>query len=127
KIIDLLKSRGKDIYLLTNPIFPYIATKNRMRWAGLDEKLFKHITTYENSYYAKPNLKYYQSVLKQFNLTPQAVMMVGNDVDEDMIVESIGMETFLITGCIKNKHNKAIGSYKKGTLKEFYEYLLQQD
>jgi FMN phosphatase YigB (HAD superfamily) len=127
KIIQWLKANEKEIFLLTNPIFPFVATKNRIRWAGLHEDDFKHITTYENAHYAKPNIKYYQEILKQFDLAPDQVMMVGNDVDEDMIVETLGMDTYLITDCIKNKNNQDIQSFKQGSLKDFYEFLRQED
>jgi len=127
KIIQWLKTNDKEIYLLTNPIFPFVATKNRIRWAGLHEGDFKHITTYENSRYAKPNIHYYQEILKQYNLSPDQVMMVGNDVDEDMIVENLGIDTYLITDCIKNKNNQDTQSFKQGSLKDFYDFLTQED
>lgn len=127
KIIDLLKSKSKDIYLLTNPIFPFVATKHRIEWAGLNPSDFKHITTYENSYFAKPNHKYYQSIIDTFNLSVDETMMVGNDMDEDMIASKLGLDTYLVTDCLKNKSETSIDAFKHGSLKAFYQYLLKQD
>ena len=44
--IETLKAKGYTIVLATNPIFPSIATKQRIEWAGLNEEDFIYITTY---------------------------------------------------------------------------------
>lgn len=126
KIIGHLKKINRNIFLLTNPIFPEIATFQRIEWAGLLAKDFKHITTYENAYYAKPNIKYYQSILEAYNLDASETMMVGNDVEEDMIAIKLGMEVFLITDCLKNDKGLDISQYRHGTLEVFYQFLLEQ-
>lgn len=36
--------------------------------------------------------------------------MVGNDVNEDMVAETLGMKVFLLTDCLLNKDNKDISS-----------------
>lgn len=123
-IIDHLKKHKRKIYLLTNPIFPRVATYRRLKWAGLDPEDFVFITTYENSMYAKPNLKYYQWIMDKFNLKKEETIMVGNDVDEDMIIEDLGVETFLVTDCLNNKNNKDMSSFNRGKLDEFYEMIV---
>ena len=126
KIINHLKKMNKNIYLLTNPIFPEIATRQRIKWAGLQFEDFNHVTTYENSIFAKPNLDYYRSVMERFNLKPEETMMVGNDVNEDMIAEKLGLDTYLILNCLKNPKYLDISKFKKGKLKDFYQYILEQ-
>ena len=54
--IKELKNRGYEVIIASNPIFPIVATKARMVWAGLNPDDFKDITAYENSSFAKPNL-----------------------------------------------------------------------
>lgn len=127
KIVEHLKKLQKHLYLLTNPIFPKVATDQRIDWAGLNPEDFSHITTYENSYYAKPNIKYYQYILEAFNLDPSETMMVGNDAEEDMIAKELGMEVYLITDCLKNEKNLDISSYRSGSLKDFYDFVLELD
>jgi FMN phosphatase YigB (HAD superfamily) len=124
KIIDHLKKHQKKIFLLTNPIFPKVATYKRLKWAGLDPDDFVFITTYENSMYAKPNPKYYQWILDKFNLKEEETIMVGNDVDEDMIVEDLGVETYLVTDCLNNKNNKDMSGFKQGKLEDFYQIIV---
>ena len=57
EIVDFLKEQGVTVILATNPLFPSIATENRMAWAGLSPEDFALYTTYENSSFCKPNPK----------------------------------------------------------------------
>jgi len=49
--------------------------------------------------------------------------MVGNDVEEDMIAEKLGMKVFLITDCMINKYNKDISAYPHGGFPELMQFL----
>jgi FMN phosphatase YigB (HAD superfamily) len=126
KIIKHLKAQGFRVILATNPLFPFVATKQRIEWAGLDYKDFALITTIENSSYAKPNLKYYQMILEKFDLLPEETMMIGNDAHEDMIAKELGIDTYLVTDCLNNKTNIDITSYKSGKLEELYFELVKE-
>ena len=108
----MIKAKGLRVALATNPIFPAIATQNRIRWAGLEPEDFELYTTYENIGYSKPNLKYYEEVLRRMGLKPCDAMMVGNDVGEDMVASKLGMEVFLITDHMINKAGEDISALK---------------
>lgn len=123
KIVKLLLEQGHQVFLLTNPIFPEVATRKRIAWAGLDFEDFHFVTTYENSSFAKPNLKYYQFVLDKYHLNPEETMMIGNDVEEDMIAEKLGLKTYLITNCLKNTKGLSTERFDKGTLRDFYQLI----
>lgn len=125
KVIGWLKERGCRIILATNPIFPAIATYNRMQWAGLDPSDFELITTYENSRHCKPNPDYYRDIMKQIGERPENCIMVGNDVTEDMIAQELGMEVFLVTNCLINKYQRDISRYPQGDLQGLLDYLRQ--
>ncbi len=118
-----IKNMGLRIALATNPLFPSIATENRIRWAGLSPEEFEFYTTYENSHYCKPNPKYYQEVATRIGLKPEECLMVGNDVTEDMVAETMGMKVFLLTDCLINKENKDISAYPNGSFTELMEYI----
>jgi hypothetical protein len=49
--------------------------------------------------------------------------MVGNDVDEDMIAEKLGMKVFLVTECIINKSQKDISLYPNGDFSDLMNYV----
>ncbi len=125
KTIDELKNSGYRIILATNPFFPYIATETRVRWAGLVPEDFEFITTYENSYHCKPNPEYYGEVLSKANLKPSECLMVGNDVNEDMIAETLGINVFLTTKCLINRDNRDISVYNCGDLNDLVKFIKQ--
>ena len=119
----MLKAMGVGRILATNPLFPAIATHSRVRWAGLKPEDFGWISTYENSRFSKPNPDYYRDLLKQNGLEPEECLMVGNDVAEDMIAGTLGMDVFLLTDCIINPDNRDISPYPRGSFPELQAYL----
>ena len=122
-LIKEVKKLGLTQTLATNPLFPEIATRKRMSWAGLDAKDFTTFTTYENCHYCKPNTKYYEELLDKLHMRADETVMIGNDVDEDMVAENIGMKVFLVTDCLLNKHNKDISKYPNGNFDDALNYI----
>lgn len=114
ELIRYLKDRGFQLILATNPLFPAVATRSRVRWAGLNAEDFDLITTYENSRHCKPNPEYYRDILETMNLKPEECLMVGNDVAEDMVAETLGLQVFLLTDCLINKNSMDINRYPHG-------------
>ena len=123
QIVKKAKSRGFEIYLATNPVFPRCATMNRIRWAGLDAEDFKVITTYETYTYCKPNPEYFRGILEEFSLDPSECLMVGNDVAEDLAIRSLGVKTYLVTDTMENKKNLPIDTEYMGTLDELLKFI----
>jgi len=121
EIIDMLKKKGKRVILATNPIFPSVATYKRLKWAGLEVEDFEYISTYENSYFAKPSMYYYESILIKNLLDPDETIMIGNDAVEDMVAQDLGIKTFLVVDCLNNKANVDITQFERGTLAELAE------
>ena len=123
EIIDLVKQKGMTAVLATNPVFPRVATESRIRWAGLDPKDFALYTTYENAHYCKPNLRYYTEVLEKIGRRPEECLMVGNDVSEDMVTETLGMKVFLLTDCLINKEGKDLSGYPQGNFEDLMTFI----
>ena len=124
EIITLIKEKEKMVILATNPLFPHTATENRIRWAGFTPEDFNEYTTYENCHYCKPNPKYYEELLQKLNLKPKECIMVGNDVEEDIIpTKQLGMQNFLLTNCLINKEEKKISEFSYGDFKDLKNYL----
>lgn len=123
EIVKYLKSRGKKVYLATNPVFPRCATMNRIRWAGLDAEDFELITTYETCRYSKPNVEYYRGILSECGLDPEECLMVGNDRKEDLAAGELGIHTYLVTGCLEHGDAPARGEYEGESLSQLYEDL----
>ena len=123
KVLDESKNLCLRTVLATNPIFPRIATQKRINWAGLTVEDFELYTTYENSSYCKPSLKYYTSIIDSLGVKPEECLMVGNDVTEDMVTEKLGMKVFLVTDCLINRLNDDISIYPHGSLSDLLEYI----
>ncbi len=122
-IVRGLRDAGLRVVLATNPLFPQVATHARIRWAGLEPTDFELITTYENACYCKPNPDYYRDILARLSLSPETCVMVGNDVAEDMIAETLGMQVFLLTDCLINKKNADISRYPHGDIDALADFL----
>ena len=124
EIVRSLKAAGVRVALATNPVFPAIATESRIRWAGLEPEEFQLYTTYENIGFCKPNLDYYREILRRMELDAADCLMVGNDVDEDMVAGQLGMEVFLLTDHLINKSGMDINAFPHGSFDDLRARLL---
>ncbi|MGI6315561.1 MAG: HAD family hydrolase [Christensenellales bacterium] len=126
KVKDLIKKLQQKKYrvvLATNPLFPAIATESRIRWAGLEPGDFEIYTTYEDYHYCKPNLNYFKELLENLQAAPEECLMVGNDVQEDMVAGQLGMKVFLLTDCLINKDDADISVYPHGNYEELDAFI----
>ena len=121
--VRAIKARGFRVALATNPLFPAAATHQRIRWAGLEPEDFELVTTYEDSKTCKPNPDYYREVAARLGVQPEECLMVGNDVGEDMIARSIGMQVFLLPACLINRGNEDISRYPHGGFGELLQFI----
>ena len=121
--VRLVRDLGLRAILATNPLFPAVATRSRIRWAGLEPENFEFVTTYENSSTCKPNPDYYREILQKRGLKPEDCLMVGNDTGEDMIAQSLGMKVFLLTDCLINRKGEDPERWPHGSFEELGAYL----
>ncbi len=126
EIIALVKEKGAVPVLATNPLFPAVATRSRIRWAGLSPEDFALYTTYENISWCKPDPGYYREILRRLDAAPEDCMMIGNDVQEDMIAAELGLEVFLLTDCMINRSGADIVRWPHGSFPELKNWLLQK-
>lgn len=120
--VRAIKNQGMRVILATNPIFPAVATRARIRWAGLDESDFEFVTSYENSCHCKPNPEYYRDILNRLGIDPEGCLMVGNDAVEDTAAKNLGMDVFLLTDCLINKGADITG-YPQGSFDDLMAYI----
>ncbi|MDZ7796700.1 MAG: HAD family hydrolase [Candidatus Marinimicrobia bacterium] len=123
KAIKLLKEKGYDVVLATNPIFPIKANHHRINWAGLVPDDFSYISSFESNKYCKPNLEFYQEVLMAINKSPNECMMVGNDALEDMVAANLGIKTYLIENYMLNMHDVEVKADHRGMYDDFYAFV----
>ena len=124
EIVQMLKERGITVGLATNPIFPASATESRIRWAGLEPEDFAFYTTYENIGLCKPNPDYYREAAARAGVSPEECLMVGNDIEEDMVAcEKAGMRGFLLTDCLIDRKGTGAGEWPNGGFCELASYI----
>lgn len=49
--------------------------------------------------------------------------MAGNDMAEDMVAQSIGIQVFLLTDCLINKERKNIAEYPRGSFLQLLNHI----
>lgn len=126
KCVELVRQKlpeGGKLVAATNPIFPEVATMRRLNWAEVSPNNFDFITVYDNSGFCKPNLDYYRMICEKCGIKPEESLMIGNDVDEDLVAGELGFDTYLVTDTMVNRRNKDYSEYKHGTFEELFGYL----
>jgi len=92
--MDRLRQSGLKLVIASNPIFPVIAQKKRMRWGNLDPAWFDLFTDIENMNHVKPSVDYYLQVCRMIGEAPETCLMIGNDPVNDMAAAGAGLRTY---------------------------------
>lgn len=95
EVVETAFAMNYKVAIATNPFFPAVAVEERMRWAGVHGLPYDRVTTYENSHFAKPDLRYFEEVLDALDCQPRHSLMVG-DQAMDMVAAELGCWTFLV-------------------------------
>ena len=123
KAVELLKKKKYNLVVATNPLFPENAVNQRIKWAGLDPNDFVLITSIEKMSFCKPNPKYYSQILNMISKDAKDCIMVGNDVQEDLIASSVGIKTYLVEDNIINRLDEKPLANKISDSKGFYKFV----
>lgn len=121
--VKLLKEKGYRLIIATNPMFPKIAIEKRIEWTGCDRNDFEYVTSFEKNHYCKPQLKFYEEVLSDLDLDASQCLMVGNDINEDMIVSKLNMSTYLITNHVIQDTIIPDSVNYSGNYDDFYQFV----
>lgn len=124
--VRAVKKKGLRTILATNPIFPRNAVESRIRWAGLEPEDFEWITTYENSFFCKPDPRYYLKIAETAGTDPSECLMIGNDVSDDGAAEKAGMAVFILTDCLISRGSGGLSGYPHGGFEELNKYIERQ-
>ncbi|MDO4179644.1 MAG: HAD family hydrolase [Phascolarctobacterium sp.] len=124
RAVEICRKKGLKVVLATNPVFPPLATDQRMSWTGLAPEMFDYVTYYDNSHYTKSDTNYYLELCEKLDLKPEDVLMVGNDTRDDMNCIDVGLHGFLLTNeyCY-DRGNIDIEKIPHGDFKQLLKYL----
>jgi FMN phosphatase YigB (HAD superfamily) len=125
QVVQRLFANGCQVVIATQPLFPAVAIKQRLRWAGVAGFPYALITTLENSRFSKPDIRYYQEILDNVGSSPENSWMVGDDPERDIMpAHRLGLKTWWITDEAEISDKKpAPPCDKSGNLAEFLAWL----
>ena len=123
EVLERVKNKGLRAVLATNPLFPEVATIQRMAIGGLYPRDFEYITTYENRSYAKPSPEYFRELLDKLGLSADECVMIGNDTRDDMSATTLGIPVFFLTDGLINKSGVDISDYSHGSFDELIDFI----
>ncbi len=86
------------IVLATNPLFPELAIRRRMDWAGVGDFPWDLVTSYENMFSSKPHPAYYLEIASKIGINPENCLMIGNELENDIIPAlAASMRTYFVS------------------------------
>jgi FMN phosphatase YigB (HAD superfamily) len=98
-LIEWALACGFRVAIATDPFFPRKATYHLLRWAGLDPDKMELISTFEHFHFSKTHPAYYAEMLGQLGWPEGSVLMVGNDIQRDLIpANRLGLKTYWVDG-----------------------------
>ncbi len=125
RLLDLAAARGYGLVLATNPVFPRAAILERMRWAAVDDYPWLLITDYETMHHCKPWPAYYREILVDIGRAAAQCLMVGNDVEEDLVAGRLGIMTFLDRSQLIHRGTGPSGADLEGGLDDLTSVLME--
>lgn len=119
--VEWAQAQGFHLAIATDPFFPRKATYHRLRWAGFDPEQFELVSSFEDFHFTKTHPAYYAEVLGQMGWQEGAVLMVGNDLERDILpAKRLGLATYHIG----EESSEALGW---GTLSDLRHWLESTD
>ena len=121
--VSVVLAHGLAAVIATHPIFPAVAIRARMEWAGVADLPFTLVTSYETSHFCKPYPEYFREVAASIRCDPRECLFVGNDVMEDTAARRVGMQTYLVADHLTNRNSVRAGAGPMGMLRELPGFL----
>ena len=87
-LVDWALSRGWDISVATDPLFPRKAILHRLRWAELAPETYPYrlISDFQTFHFAKASVSYFEEFLGHLGWDGESpLLMVGDSIERDVI------------------------------------------
>jgi FMN phosphatase YigB (HAD superfamily) len=94
--VEAALALGLRVAIATNPIFPEMAIRQRMDWAGLSGLDLHLVTTFELMHACKPDPAYFLETAALLRVAAPECLMVGDDAQLDMPAANVGMSTYSV-------------------------------
>jgi len=118
------QAAGFRVVVATNPLFPTVAIRCRLAWAGMGDVSFDLITALDNMHSAKPRPSYYREIAASIGVAEGACLMVGDDQEYDIEpAKAAGLWTYLVAEPGEGAKGEADDS---GTMADFLAALRER-
>lgn len=118
RAVEAFAAKGYPVLLTTQPMFPEIAVRQRLAWAGVRPEVFARITCYDNSLAVKPKLAYYAENLAACGVRGADVLMVGNNTVDDLVFAGLSADVYLATDYLLNPAGVCMDAVRHGSLED---------
>jgi len=123
--VDWAQAQGFRVAIATDPLLPHKAMLHRLRWAGFDPERFELVTSFDHFHFTKAHSAYYAEVLGRMGWADGAVLMVGNDMERDILpAQKLGLATYHLNGEAATSSNLEA---RRGTLSDLRAWLTSAD
>lgn len=120
--VDWAIAKGYRVAIATDPLFPRMATYHRLRWAGFDPTQFELVSSFENFHFTKTHPAYYAEVLGRMGWPEGPILMVGNDMERDIIPsKKLGLAAFHVD--VESAPGLEKDAQPRGTLSDLIRWL----
>ncbi len=124
--IEWAFAQGFRVLIATDPLLPRAATWHRVRWAGLEPERFELISTFDDFHFSKTHVAYYAEVLGRVGWPEGPVLMVGNDMERDILpAKQLGLATFFVD--VEPGSTSGPEAGPRGNLQDLRRYLESTD
>lgn len=89
-------SKHYPLTLATNPVWPKEIAELRVKWAGIDPKLFGFVTHVREMSSVKPNPDYFREILSKLSLKPEDCLLIGDSEKMDLPATLTGIRVFIV-------------------------------
>jgi FMN phosphatase YigB (HAD superfamily) len=96
ELVGELAARGLRQVIATNPLWPHDTALARLAWGHIDATRFTFIASGESMSRSKPQVGYYQELLRLVGAHPRECVMIGNDARNDGPASALGIPVYLL-------------------------------
>lgn len=125
RVVEAAIEKGYKVAVATNPVFPRVAIMERLRWAEVDDLPFEWVTVYEEMHFCKPRPEYFREISDRLGVRPEECVMIGNDMQEDMVAQTVGMKTFYLNQCRIDRGHPVYQPDQEGSMEELLSAILE--
>lgn len=126
ELVEWAFTKGYRVAIATDPLLPRKATYHRIRWAGLEPERFDLISSFETFHFSKSHPAYFAEVLGRLGWPDGPVLMVGNDVERDLVpAQRLGLMTYHVDA--ESASGSAPEAGRRGNLLDLRSWLESAD